>query len=114
LLVGDDRLLHRGLLAGWNGGISGIAAVCPELPVRLWRAFERGQADESARLQQMVDDLIAHVAVFPAPWGIRVGLAARALDTGPLPLPVTSERQRQIREFQEWFTAWLPQAINAA
>jgi len=111
LLVGDDRLLHRGLLAGWNGGVSGIAALCPELSLRLWCAFEQGRADESARLQGLVDELIAHVAVFPAPWGVRIGLAARGIDTGPLPLPVAPERRRQIREFQEWQTAWLPRVM---
>lgn len=114
LVVGDDRLLHQGLLAGWNGGISGIAALCPELSVSLWRTFDQGRTDESARLQQLVDELIAHLAVFPAPWGIRIGLAARGFDTGPLPLPVTAERQRQIREFQEWLKAWLPRAMGSA
>jgi dihydrodipicolinate synthase/N-acetylneuraminate lyase len=114
LLVGDDRLLYRGLLEGWNGGISGVAALCPELSVHLWRAFEQGRADESARLQRLVDELIVHLATFPAPWGIRIGLAARGIDTGPLPLPVTPERQRQIHEFQEWLAAWLPRAIGSA
>jgi dihydrodipicolinate synthase/N-acetylneuraminate lyase len=114
LLVGDDRLLQRGLLEGWNGGISGVAALCPELSVHLWRAFDEGRVDESARLQRLVDELIVQLATFPAPWGIRIGLAARGIDTGPLPLPVTPERQRQIREFQEWLPAWLPRAIEAA
>jgi hypothetical protein len=70
--------------------------------------------DDSVRLQQLVDELIAHLVAFPAPWGIRIGLAVRGFDTGPLPLPVTPERQRQIREFQQWLTAWLPRAIDAA
>ncbi len=35
LLVGDDRLLHRAFDAGWNGGVSGVAACCPELLVAL-------------------------------------------------------------------------------
>jgi 4-hydroxy-tetrahydrodipicolinate synthase len=114
LLVGDDRLLHRGLAAGWNGGISGVAALCPELPVGLWRAFEQGRAEESARLQRSIDELIVQLAAFPTPWGIRVGLAARGFGTGPLPLPVPPERQRQIREFQDWLTAWLPATIGPA
>ena len=39
LLVGDDRLLSAGLLAGWDGGISGVAGCCPELLVAIVRAF---------------------------------------------------------------------------
>lgn len=108
LLVGDDRLLHRGLLAGWNGGISGIAVMCPELLVRLCRSFRERRPDESARLQTLVDEIAARIARLPAPWGIRAGLAARGFETGPLPLPLAPERQRQIREFQGWFIEWLP------
>src|SRR3954469_1155715 len=114
LLVGDDRLLRRGLTAGWNGGVSGIAAACPELSIRLWHAFDQDKADESARVQQLIDELIGRLAGFPVPWGIRIALSARGFDTGPLPLPITPARQRQIRDFQEWFSGWLPVVTGRA
>ena len=107
LLVGDDAVLERGLKAGWDGSISGIAGFCPELLVALYRSHVGGRHEETARLQQLLDELISHVAVFPTPWGIRVGLSARGIDTGPLPLPVTSERTQQMVEFKEWLPAWL-------
>jgi 4-hydroxy-tetrahydrodipicolinate synthase len=107
LLVGDDRLLHKGLGAGWNGGISGIAALCPDLVVNLWCAFKEHRTDECARLQRLVDELIVRLAEFPTPWGIRIGLAVRGFDTGPLPLPLTRARQRQVGEFKEWLKGWL-------
>ena len=66
------------------------------------------QVHESARLQRLLDELLSHLAVFPTPWGIRIGLAARGYPTGPLPLPVSSGRQRQIGAFTEWLTGWLP------
>ena len=37
--------------------------------------------------------------MFPVPWGIRFGLAARGVPTGPMPLPLTAERRRQVEEF---------------
>jgi len=107
LLVGDDRLLHAGLQAGWDGGISGVAAFCPELVVALYRSVERQQHKEAARLQALLDELIMQISVFPTPWGIRFGLAARGLDTGPLPLPLSEHRKIQAQEFQNWFTRWL-------
>ena len=107
LLVGDDAVLERGLKAGWDGSISGIAGFCPELLVALYRSHVDGRHEETARLQQLLDELISHVSVFPTPWGIRVGLSARGIDTGPLPLPVTSERTQQMVEFKEWLPAWL-------
>lgn len=107
LLVGDDRLLARGVEAGWNGGISGVAGFCPELIVGLYRAGVREHAEESARLQALLEELIAHIAVFPTPWGIRIGLAARGIDTGPLPLPITPRRRQQIEEFHGWLPGFL-------
>ncbi len=107
LLVGDDRLLRRGLQSGWNGGISGVAGFCPELLVALYKSLLDGRDEESARLQELLDELIVQLAPFPTPWGIRIGLAARGIDTGPLPLPPTPTRQQQIAAFTEWLPAWL-------
>lgn len=107
LLVGDDRLLRKGLLAGWDGSISGVAGLCPELLVALYRSFVENRRDETARLQGLLEELISYLAPFPTPWGIRIGLAARGLDTGPLPLPLTATRQQQITAFHDWLPAWL-------
>jgi 4-hydroxy-tetrahydrodipicolinate synthase len=107
LLVGDDAVLERGLRAGWDGSISGIAGFCPELLVALYRSHVAGRPEETVRLQGLLDELISHVTVFPTPWGIRIGLAARGIDTGPLPLPLTPERKQQVADFKEWLPGWL-------
>jgi dihydrodipicolinate synthase/N-acetylneuraminate lyase len=112
LYVGDDRLLLQGLVAGWDGAISGVAGFCPELLVALARSFDREAREEAARLQQLLDELVEQITVFPAPWGVRIGLATRGLGTGPLPLPLSDVRRQQIRRFQEWFRAWLPQVVS--
>jgi 4-hydroxy-tetrahydrodipicolinate synthase len=106
LMVGDDRLLGQGLRSGWNGGISGVAGFCPELLVALHRSFV-DQTQETARLSGLLDELIEQLAPFPTPWGIRAGLAARGIDTGPLPLPVTAIRRQQIASFTAWLPDWL-------
>ena len=108
LLIGDDRLLRKGLAAGWDGGISGVAGFCPELLVALHRSVRRGDAAEGARLQRLLEELIAQIAIFPAPWGIRLGLECRGLATGPLPLPLSARRREQIAQFRQWFAGWLP------
>jgi 4-hydroxy-tetrahydrodipicolinate synthase len=108
LLVGEDRLLQAGLRAGWDGAISGVAGFCPELLVAIHQAAVDRQADEAARLQRLLDELMAQMAAFPTPWAVRIGLAARGIPTGPLPLPVTAGRREQISGFTEWFRAWLP------
>ena len=107
LLVGDDRALVRGLEAGWDGSISGVAGFCPELLVALYRSHVDGRAEETARLQKLLEELITQLSPFPTPWGIRIGLAARGIDTGPLPLPLTAERKRQAAAFSKWLPEWL-------
>ena len=107
LLVGDDNALRRGLQRGWDGGISGVAGFCPELLVALHRTTIAGHSNESARLEALLQELISRLALFPTPWGIRIGLATRGIDTGPLPLPLSAGRRRQLAEFQEWYPAWL-------
>jgi 4-hydroxy-tetrahydrodipicolinate synthase len=112
LLVGDDRLLHAGLQAGWDGGISGVAGCCPELLVSLVRSFHGGHAADTARLQLQLDELIGRLSVFPTPWGIRIALEARGMPTGPLPLPLTALRRQQIEAFQAWFRGWMDKGFG--
>jgi dihydrodipicolinate synthase/N-acetylneuraminate lyase len=97
----------RGLQAGWNGAISGVAGFCPELLVALYQSHVERRFDEAARLQVLLDELISQIAPLPTPWGIRVGLAARGIDTGPLPLPLSAARMAQVAAFQKWLPEWL-------
>ena len=99
LLVGDDRVQHAGLQAGWDGGISGVAGFCPELPVAIYQSFVDKQLDEAARLQGLLDELISHIAPFPTPWGIRIGLAARGIpqDRSAARDPYPTKADRRIR-----------------
>ena len=112
LLVGDDRLLSAGLTAGWDGGISGVAACCPELVVALVRSIRAGEHREALRLQAQVDEVVAHLSRLPTPWGIRAALQIRGFDTGPWPLPPSAARQQQIAEFQEWILRQLPFVVK--
>jgi 4-hydroxy-tetrahydrodipicolinate synthase len=111
LLVGDDRLLGAGLAAEWDGGISGVAGCCPELLVALVRSARDGHHGDTVALQALLDELIAALSAFPTPWGIRIALEARGLPTGPLPLPLTPARRRQILDFQVWFREWIMRAL---
>ncbi len=107
LLVGDDLLLGRGLDAGWNGAISGLASCCPELLVALHRAVTRGEVSERARCEAKLAHLAEQLAPFPTPWGIRLVLRARGLHAGPLPWPLSAIRQGQVDRFETWVAEWL-------
>jgi len=107
LLVGDDHLLYSGLAAGWDGAVSGIACLCPELLVRLHKEFRNGDRTAAKQCQTTLDELIGEISKLPFPWGIRVGLGVRGIPTGPLPLPLAPVRKQQIIQFREWFPGWM-------
>jgi 4-hydroxy-tetrahydrodipicolinate synthase len=107
LLIGDDGAIFDGLRTGWNGSISGIAGVCPELLVALVQSARNGDRARAEQCRSLLDELIGWIGQFPAPWGVRLGLEVRGIETGSLPLPLSSSRRTQARAFQEWFSAWL-------
>jgi 4-hydroxy-tetrahydrodipicolinate synthase len=109
LFVGDDGFLLRALEAGWDGVISGIACFAPELIAAVYRSYRSGNAGAASRYQAMLDELIEHVVRIPIPWGVRVGLAARGIPSGPMHVPPSPGRLQQIQEFQSWLPAWAAQ-----
>jgi 4-hydroxy-tetrahydrodipicolinate synthase len=107
LLVGDDALLVDAMAHGWDGCISGTSGAFPELILATTRAA-RGQ--DQAMLDVLVPllhELFAQQGVFPTPWGIRIGLEARGIPVGPLPLPPSPHRQAQRAAFMAWVPGWL-------
>jgi 4-hydroxy-tetrahydrodipicolinate synthase len=107
LFVGNDRLLYQALLAGWDGAISGLAGVCPELLSSLYRSFREGRHEQARRLQALVNELAGKVEELPFPWAIRAALELRGISSGEMLLPLTPARHRQLDEFRQWFESWL-------
>ncbi|MGH9162580.1 MAG: dihydrodipicolinate synthase family protein [Vicinamibacteraceae bacterium] len=110
LLIGDDSKLADGLALGWNGGVSGLASVCPELLVALVRAATSADAKRLAHVRALISELIAALAVFPVPWGIRLALQTRGLPVGPLPWPMSDARRAHAARLKTWLPAWLERA----
>jgi 4-hydroxy-tetrahydrodipicolinate synthase len=107
LFAGYDTLILDAMRAGWNGAISGVACFAPELVAAAIRSYSAGDDSKSAALQAQINELVAKViAPLPSPWGIRLGLAARGIATGPLHLPISPARARQIDTIRAWLAEW--------
>ncbi len=106
LFVGDDSLLLGALKAGWDGVVSGIACFVPELIAAVYRSYRDGDEAQASAYQATLDLLIEEVVRVPIPWGVRVGLAARGVANGPMHLPPSPARLRQMTELRDWLKNW--------
>ena len=64
-------------------------------------------------LVPLLRELFAQQGVFPTPWAIRIGLEARGIPVGPLPLPASPGRQAQRAAYLQWVPAWLTRVEQA-
>jgi 4-hydroxy-tetrahydrodipicolinate synthase len=100
-----------------SGGFAGVcdflcetACAVPELSVAHHDALAAGRAEDAAHVAEMLAEFTAWVREFPAPVAIKTAVALRGVKTGPLPIPLTPQKQRKLEEFRAWFAAWLPAA----
>ena len=114
LLIGTDELILEALETGWDGSISGLGNICPELLSALLRSFRKGDRDKARECQELIRRISVQFKKFPVPWAIRAGLEVRGIRCGSPTLPLSPERIEQIKEFQAWFERLLDSELNAA
>ena len=107
LLIGQDPFALEALESGWDGIISGLGCLCPELLVCLHESFKRGDLSTSARCRDLINEINTPVSGLPVPWAIRYGLEVRGIPCGPVSLPLSAERKAGKKEYQAWFENWL-------
>jgi 4-hydroxy-tetrahydrodipicolinate synthase len=107
ILASDERLLVEARQAGL-GVLSSAACAAPELTMALNSAIAAGDGERIGRLETRRQELLAWLARFPLPVGVKTAVAARGIQTGPLPVPLAPGKQQCLEQFREWFKTWLP------
>jgi 4-hydroxy-tetrahydrodipicolinate synthase len=107
LMVGNDSLVLQALDCGWDGTITGLGNVCPELMVLLYAAVRSRRSALAKRCQAEWDRIIEWVKRLPFPWTIRCAMEVRGISCGPHALPPAPGRRQTMREFCRWYEAWL-------
>jgi dihydrodipicolinate synthase/N-acetylneuraminate lyase len=113
VLAGDDRLFVRARSARL-GVISAAACAAPELTMALNAAIAAADGPRVARLEAMRQELLDWLARFPSAAGVKTAVAARGIQTGPLPVPLSPEKQRCLEQFRDWFQGWMPASRKLA
>jgi dihydrodipicolinate synthase/N-acetylneuraminate lyase len=60
------------------------------------------------RMEALRQELMAWLARFPLPVGVKTAVAVRGIHTGPLSVPLSPGKQQCLEQFREWFRGWLP------
>jgi len=107
LIVGQDSLLYEALEIGWDGIVSGLGNLCPNLFLEFYEAFRSGNKSKALSHFSRIALLGSELEKLPVPWGIRAGLEVLGINCGPPALPLSSVRIEQIEGFKDWFTSWL-------
>ena len=106
LAAGDGAATGRPM--GAHGIVSATASAAPELICALDCALRRRNGEEVARLQSMLKEFHGWMAQFAQPVILKAAAELRGIKVGPLPVPVSAERERLLDEFRQWFRSWLP------
>ncbi|GGG62791.1 hypothetical protein GCM10011585_00270 [Edaphobacter dinghuensis] len=106
-IIGNDGVLAQGLIEGiCDGVVSGVACVLPEIIQPLFAHPPASPAFLSAA--DSLREVISHIDVLPAPWGLKVIAEERGIAQAVYPLPLSRERELQIQSIREWLRQWLP------
>ncbi len=107
ILAGYDPFLADAIRASAHGVISGVAGAVPELVTALERAIRTSNQSEADRLERRMAEFLAWRHEFPEPAILKVAVELRGIKTGGLSVPLSSNRQKRLQEFREWFPRWL-------
>ncbi|GAB7013731.1 dihydrodipicolinate synthase family protein [Halolamina salina] len=87
-LAGSDSLLKPGLDLGCTGMVSAVANAFPELVVDLYEAYDAGDRERAADLQERVYEVRSAIKRGPYMAGVKEALSHRGFDAGPLRSPL--------------------------
>jgi 4-hydroxy-tetrahydrodipicolinate synthase len=110
-MIGNDSALAQALVEDvCDGVVSGVACVAPELILPL---FANPPGNETfQRAAERLRQFISKVDVLPAPWGVKVIAEARGIAKASYALPLSAQRETQIREIQDWFNEWIYETME--
>jgi 4-hydroxy-tetrahydrodipicolinate synthase len=105
VLFGHDAVAAR---SGGRGMVSAVACVAPELMVALDRALRAGAEEDVRALDHSLQEFVRWSARFPEPVAVKLATGLRGLKTGPLAVPLSPQKQKDLDAFRDWLQQWLP------
>ncbi|MFL5244245.1 MAG: 4-hydroxy-tetrahydrodipicolinate synthase [Gemmataceae bacterium] len=101
VLVGRDTLICQGLLFGARGAVPASANVAPNLCVKIYEEFVRGNLEESKAAQLKLNPLRLAFTLGTQPGGVKAALTLLGKSIGPSRGPIASlsvEKQIKLKK----------------
>lgn len=113
LVCGNDRILLPALQGGADAVISGCACAIPEVVTGLEQAWRAGNENKAIALDLRLGEFIEWISRFPVPLGVKRAVEVRGQQAGGSAVPLHASQLALLKEFETWFAAWLPQALES-
>ena len=100
ILNGSDKILLASLFEKCDGIVSGNASYCPEIPAAIYNSFKKGDYEEAARQQELLDKLRADISGGVVISYFKTMLRFRGIDTGKVIPPLretTKDEERKLK-----------------
>lgn len=113
LLVGNETLYLKALSSGADGGVSGVAAALPELPVAIYGSVKNGAVNEASALSARLDELMIWIEKLPPLTALKqIAEVRRWLPFSPA-VPLDEKSRSTLGQFRQWLEEWLPSTLAA-
>lgn len=110
-IVGSDNVLVEARKEGvFDGLISGIACVLPELMLQLGKPDAAADASRYDAAVLLLQELLDQLQRFPVPWSLMWIAERRGLGPARFPLPLSQFRRAQGVSFCAWIEQWWQRA----
>jgi len=110
-LIGNDSALCDAMMENlWDGVVSGVACVLPELMTSLFAT--EGKETRFEQSHRLLQAYIDQMALLPTPWGLKVTSAAREYTRESYPFPLSPAREQEKANLRKWFAGWYGQTTK--
>jgi 4-hydroxy-tetrahydrodipicolinate synthase len=89
VLMGRDTLIFPALLFGARGAVPATGNIAPELLVRIYETFQRGDIEGSRKAQLQLNPLRLALGLCTAPGAVKAALNLLDMNVGPCRAPVS-------------------------
>ena len=93
LLTGREETFLACLMMGGQGCMTASCGILPEIMVKIYREWQKGNIDEARKLQFSVLLVVRAMFALPFPVGFKVALETRGFKMGPPRQPLSNAEQ---------------------